>query len=353
MIQHGFLILEIILICIGLFIFLKISKIKIEKDKQIQQKKQLIHQIFKLAQQKDKIKKELQQQIEDLKKNLSYQIDYLENSKSFYEKELINLKTTYSDKKEELFKIQDEIKKTRTEADQLYEQEKELIEKRVNDFKENASKAADYYFNNIQKAYETADAVHAEKMAKLKAEWDEAAAALQNLKDTRKAAHEAILKQKEIKANKDNYRLMPSSSDLQDIHSLERIKQNLHKPRVLSMLIWQTFWQPIAKKQFPVILKDKTKMGIYKITNLQTDQSYIGQSVDIYKRWSQHCKAGLGIDTPVGNKLYKAIQTYGLENFTFELLCECSKQQLDEKERYFIDLYQADTFGYNSTIGNK
>jgi len=92
------------------------------------------------------------------------------------------------------------------------------------------------------------------------------------------------------------------------------------------MLIWQTYFQPIAKKQFPIILQDKTKMGVYKITNIKTDESYIGQSVDIYKRWSDHCKAGLGIDTPVGNKLYKAMLEQGLENFTFELLCECSKE---------------------------
>ena len=74
---------------------------------------------------------------------------------------------------------------------------------------------------------------------------------------------------------------------------------------------------------------------------------------DIYKRWSDHCKCGLGIDTPPGNKLYQAMQEYGLDNFTFELLEECDASNLNEKERYFIELYQADTFGYNSQAGNK
>ena len=117
------------------------------------------------------------------------------------------------------------------------------------------------------------------------------------------------------------------------------------------MLIWQTYWQPLAKVKFPVILKDKTKMGIYKITNSQTGECYIGQAVDIYKRWNQHCKAGLGIDTPPGNKLYKAMQEYGLQNFTFEILLECNRDELNEKEKYFISLYQADTYGYNGNIG--
>ena len=39
---------------------------------------------------------------------------------------------------------------------------------------------------------------------------------------------------------------------------------------------------------------------------------------------------GLGIDTPPGNKLYKAISEYGLQNFSFEVLEECEKQNLNQ-----------------------
>ena len=176
---------------------------------------------------------------------------------------------------------------------------------------------------------------------------------LNEIKATRAAAQQALLKEQEVKENKDNYRLIPSSSDLEDIKELERVRRVLHKPRILSMLIWQTYWQPLAKTKFPIILHNKTCCGIYKITNLQTNECYIGQSLDIDKRWKDHCKCGLGIDTPVGNKLYKAINDYGLENFTFELLAECTKEELDSKEKYFIELYQAKEYGYNSTGGNK
>ena len=117
------------------------------------------------------------------------------------------------------------------------------------------------------------------------------------------------------------------------------------------MLIWQTYWQPIAKEKFPLILQGKEKTGIYKITNIITNESYIGQSLNVYKRFCDHCKAGLGIDTPVGNKLYKAMQEEGLENFTFELLCECSSNDLNNKEKEFIELYQADLYGYNGNSG--
>ena len=160
-----------------------------------------------------------------------------------------------------------------------------------------------------------------------------------------------MLREQEVKDNKDAYRLIPSASDLADSRRLEVVKRELNNSRILCMLIWKTYWQPLAKKQFPLILQDKTKCGIYKITNLITDECYVGQSVDVYKRWNDHCKCGLGIDTPPGNKLYKAIQEYGLDNFTFELLTECRQAELNEKEKYFIELYQADTFGYNGNMG--
>ena len=43
----------------------------------------------------------------------------------------------------------------------------------------------------------------------------------------------------------------------------------------------------------------------------------------------------------------------GLWNFSFEVLEECPKEDLNEKERYYIQLYQSKEYGYNSTAGNK
>ena len=259
----------------------------------------------------------------------------------------------YNLKSKEYRELNQIIINTKKQADQVYEEEKQKINNRVEEFKKTAQESASHYFDNLEKVYQTAEAGHAEKMTRLKEEMDGAAAQLQKLQDTRKAAHDALLRQKQIKENKDNYRLLPSPLDIEDLTALRHVKSALHKPRILSMLIWQTYFQPLAKEKFPIILQDKTKIGIYKITNLRTEECYIGQSVDIYKRWTDHCKAGLGIDTPVGNKLYKAMQEDELYNFTFQLLCECPKQELDEKEKYFINLYQADLYGYNSQKGNK
>lgn len=64
-----------------------------------------------------------------------------------------------------------------------------------------------------------------------------------------------------------------------------------------------------------------------------------------------HCKAGLGIDTPQGNQLYAAMLEYGLDSFSFELLLECTADQLNEKEKYFISLFNSNAIGYNQTKG--
>ena len=229
----------------------------------------------------------------------------------------------------------------------------DYFDKLIEDNKNISQQAFEEYWNNLENAYSEAEEDFDTRVNNLKANIQREQAELDKLKATRAAAHEAMLREQEVKDNKDAYRLVPSASDLADSRRLEVVKRELNKPRILCMLIWQTYWQPLAKKQFPLILQDKTKCGIYKITNLITDECYVGQSVDIYKRWNDHCKCGLGIDTPPGNKLYKAIQEYGLDNFTFELLTECKQAELNEKEKYFIELYQADTFGYNSTGGNK
>lgn len=259
--------------------------------------------------------------------------------------------TKIKEAEQRLSSIEEKIQQKEQQFNQKYNFEEQAIQSRLKDYENLKRKTIDQQLEFFKLECNQQKSKYEQKLSSIQQEVQAAAASLQALKQTRKAAYQAILRQKEIKNKIDDYRLVPSNIQLSDIKKLEKVKMELAKPRILSMLIWQTYWQPLAKVKFPVILKDKTKMGIYKITNSQTGECYIGQAVDIYKRWNQHCKAGLGIDTPPGNKLYKAIQEYGLQNFTFEILLECNRDELNEKEKYFISLYQADTYGYNSNIG--
>lgn len=178
-------------------------------------------------------------------------------------------------------------------------------------------------------------------------------AQLESLKATKAAAIEAARKEKLINRKQEDFCLRIPIEEQNDVSILKSVRNRITKPRAVSMVIWSQYYQPVAKKIFPQILGSEDKCGIYKITNQETGECYIGQAKDVRKRWNEHAKCGLSIDTPQGNKLYKAMQEYGLEHFSFELLEECPAEELNEKERYFISLYSADTLGYNSNKGVK
>lgn len=81
----------------------------------------------------------------------------------------------------------------------------------------------------------------------------------------------------------------------------------------------------------------KTKIiGIYKITNPK-GKVYIGQSFDIAKRFryyrNLHCKAQ--------KKLFNSLLKYGYLNHNFEIVEECKIEELNEKEIYYINLFQS------------
>lgn len=93
-------------------------------------------------------------------------------------------------------------------------------------------------------------------------------------------------------------------------------------------------------------------IGIYKITNKINNHSYIGQSIHIEKRWKEH-QNKYNWERECKKPLYLAFQKYGLENFTFEVLEECESQDLNSKEKYYIQYYNTYKDGYNQTIGGE
>lgn len=86
-------------------------------------------------------------------------------------------------------------------------------------------------------------------------------------------------------------------------------------------------------------------IGIYKITNEISGKTYIGQSINISRRLNQH-KRHIG-----KNPMYEDMEKYGLENFSFEVIEECSIDELDDKEIYWIKQYNSFENGYNMTLG--
>lgn len=92
--------------------------------------------------------------------------------------------------------------------------------------------------------------------------------------------------------------------------------------------------------------------GIYKIENKINGKIYIGQSVNIEKRWNQHKNASQNaLDHGYETHLYRSFRKYGIKNFDFTIIEKCSIQELNEKERYWIRQYNSFFKGYNLTLG--
>ena len=271
----------------------------------------------------DKLKQEQQQLIQENKR--------IEQEFEFKQKTIQDVEKLRQDKLDSLEKE--------------YQSKEKLLQEKLNQKEENFKITLKDQESRMYNDFE-------EKKLKIKIETEALEKELTQMRKARKATIEANKRAAAVQEDKENYSLQINAADANDIRTLESIRHLLVKPRILSMLIWQTYYQPLAKKLFPLILGQGKICGIYKITNSETEECYIGQSVDCYKRWSEHCKCGLGIDTPAKNKLYEAMRQYGLENFTFELLEKCDNSELNDREKYYIDMFNSVDFGYNATAGN-
>ena len=246
---------------------------------------------------------------------------------------------------------------------EVLKQSEESIKNSIKNQEEMSDNAFSAYYDMLEKRYDEAEEEHQQEMDalqtaysnlqfKLMQEADEHRKELDKLRATRAAAIQAQIKENEISEKSTFYCLTIPEIELKDIAILETIKPKLNNPRVLSMLIWQTYYRTPMTDLCNRVVGKTVKTGIDKITNQLTSECYSGQAVDIASRWKEHAKCGLGIDTPAKNKLYKAMIEYGLSHFSWEILEECERADLDEKEKFFIDLYQAKDFGYNSQVGN-
>lgn len=86
-------------------------------------------------------------------------------------------------------------------------------------------------------------------------------------------------------------------------------------------------------------------IGIYKITS-PTNKLYIGQSLNIEKRFNQYKK----IRCKCQVALYRSLLKYGVENHKFEVIEECSIELLNERERYWQDYFKVLVFGLNCKL---
>ena len=291
----------VLIILIILFIFL-LNKVKI------------------LLKQKQEIEKEINQWIRDIS---SYKLQEEEKKKNNQD-------------------LSDNLIKILLDMQNILFTNKKVSEDALNDYEQ-----------ILDKQYQEVENKYDEQIKGLEEKIEEYQQDIDKIVSTRTAMYEALRREKQVEEDKDNFRLNLDDRALRDIKLLKSIKDELSNPITVDKIIWSNYYQPLAKVKFPKIAGKALVCGVYKITNLETKEVYVGQSVDIVERWKQHCKNALGVGTSSAtNKLYSSMQKYGLYNFTFEVLEECKSNELDEKEKIYISLYDSYNFGLNGTKGN-
>lgn len=143
------------------------------------------------------------------------------------------------------------------------------------------------------------------------------------------------------------YRIQLSDIDKEEIKKLRAVIPYLREAEPLNKVIWKIYYENPTTDLIGRVIGSGIHTGIYKITNTINGKCYVGQAVNLAERWKQHIKRGIGADTPTRNKLYPAMYLSGVENFTFEVVEECDRNQLDIREDYWQDFFKAREFGYS------
>ena len=174
------------------------------------------------------------------------------------------------------------------------------------------------------------------------------------IKDYEKKQEQLIArfkKDEEIRNERNFYKISLDSAAVEDIKKLKSLAVNFHNANAIYKLIWEVYYKTPMEAMFKRVLGNNAdKGGIYKITNINNEKVYIGRSVKLLERWRIHSKRGCGIEK-INGLLYDAMFEEGLENFTFEVLEVCPKEEQSEKEKYWISFYKSNSYGYNIVSG--
>ena len=132
---------------------------------------------------------------------------------------------------------------------------------------------------------------------------------------------------------------------------LNNVVKHLSNPDVLYKLIWSEYIQKPTNEMLDFILPQRDCAGIYKITNDRNKKSYIGRSTSVRKRLTDHVKSAIGISTIAEQRIHEIMREEGIWNFSFELIEECEKEKLNEREKYYINFFSTEKLGYNQKAG--
>lgn len=233
-----------------------------------------------------------------------------------------------------------------------------------------AQEAADLFYQskmeaaqeNLARSLEIEAQKYQENIASFETQYQETVAGLMEsykalegnvalMRSTNDAAVAAAKRAEEMKDQQDYYRIQLSAADLHEIELLREVEPYLRDKEPLNKVIWKYYYEKPTTDMIGRVVGSGVHTGIYKLTEIATGKCYVGQAANIADRWKQHIKRGVGAEAPTRNKLYPAMIAAGPENFTFEVVEECTRALLDEREKYWTDYFKAQEFGFSIRKG--
>ena len=131
---------------------------------------------------------------------------------------------------------------------------------------------------------------------------------------------------------------------------LTTVAAKVQHPDIISKLVWAEYVKPYLDDTFKRI-EIKAEPGIYKLTNLDSGKAYVGKSTDVKKRIADHFKSAVGCKAIADQVVHHEILKTGFWNWSIEVITYCDKEKLSELEKYYIEFFDTQTFGYNRNAG--
>lgn len=295
-------------------------------------------------------------------------IVYLRNSykneqSKAYQKKIQNLLHDYNEEKQKRQKEYDEfllsIKEKEKLCDQLVEKEQQRIDEKVLAYSskkyDEAEKEITHYYVLRQEAINKEVAQLENNYNAHKENLDRDIQALReelsDLKARREAYIEALKTEEKRQQDRAFYTINLTEENKEDIRILRSIEDKIHNQEALNRLIYDVFIKKPLGELLLRIIGENTYGGIYKITNTDTQRAYIGRSTDIKKRLTEHVKGAFNISTIADQEIHRVMGREGIDKFSFEVLEKVEKDKLNEREKYWIEFYQTQSYGYNQNKG--
>ena len=281
--------------------------------------------------------------------------DSLRISKVGLDNEIAQLTNKRSDINAEIERASNTLTSTRqqaeTAANLIYEKTMETMQEHLSNAADQESKkfeeAKDEYNKQYIQLLEDSSNAYQFFIDGFEAQISDLNMQLDDLKAKTVAAVEAHKRAQEMKEKEKFFKLQLSEIDIEEIKKLRSVTPYLRNSEPLNKVIWKVYYENPTSDLLGRVIGKGIHTGIYKLTNTTNSMCYVGQAVDIAARWKQHIKRGIGAETPTRNKLYPAMLEFGVENFTFEIIEECEKEKLNEREQYWQDYFKAKEFGYS------